>query len=116
MDQNINEINETDLKQIQYTVIKKDAVVNVKMGTGYIRRLQEAMHFLVKDKTAEQFEQYKKEAEALKDVQNPSFNEEWKNHVTTLGLLISTVEKAAVDQGLTRNASYDEFMSIVSKG
>lgn len=109
-------LSEEELKKLTYPVINKDAIITVKLGTGYVKRLQQALHFLVKDKTKEEFEQYKKEAEALKDVPNPHFKEEWKDHVTTLGLLINTVEKSAMEQGLTRNATYDEIMGLASKG
>jgi hypothetical protein len=111
----MDQITNEDYKNQLYPVIKKDAVITVKVGTGYLKRLQEVLHFIVKDKSAEEFEQYKKEVTAMQNSKNPSFNEEWKGHVTTLGLLITEIEKSAMAQGLTENRSYDELMNLVNK-
>lgn len=77
-------------------MIKPDAVIGIKIGTGFLQKLQNATLFLTRDLTAEQLETYKSEAEA-----NNGFSEEWMDHVTTMGILLKELEVNADAQGFS---------------
>ena len=85
-------------------VIKPDAIVDIKIGTGFLQRIQHILIYMSKDLTPEQLEKYKKEAE-----ENAEFSEEWMNHVTTLSTLLKEIENRADEQGF----SYDMDVPIL---
>jgi len=77
-------------------MIKPDAIIDIKIGTGFLQKLQNLTVFLVKDLTPEQLETYKTEAEA-----NKGFSEEWMDHVTTMSVLLKELETNADTQGFS---------------
>lgn len=81
----------------QITMIKKDAVVTIAMGTGFISKIQQLLPFLIQDITSEQIAQYKK----LVDEGVDDFPESWMDAVKTVSILISTIETEAIKQGAT---------------
>jgi len=80
-------------------MIKPDAIVDIKIGTGFLQQIQNLLMYLAKDLTPEQLAQYKKEAE-----EKISFSEEWMTHVTTVSVLLKEIEVKADEQGF----AYDE--------
>ena len=79
--------------------LKNDAIVDIKIGAGFLQKLQRTLLYLVKDLTPEQLAQYKKESEEHKE--NPQFSQEWMEHVTVMSVLLKEVETKAEEQGLT---------------
>lgn len=77
-------------------MIKPDAVIEIKIGTGFLQKLQNVTLFLTRDLTPEQLESYKNEANA-----NDGFSEEWMDHVTTMGVLLKELEINADTQGFS---------------
>ena len=77
-------------------VIKPEAVIDIKIGTGFLQRIQHVLIFLSKDLTPEQLAQYKKEAD-----EKIPFTEEWMEHVTTLATLLKELEVNADTQGFS---------------
>lgn len=77
-------------------MIKKDAVINIGIGTGFLQNLQQLLFYVAKDISTEQLEEYKKQAEAKQE-----FTEEWMTHLTTISVLIREIEKNAEEQGHT---------------
>lgn len=80
-------------------MIKPDAIIDIKIGTGFLQQIQHLLMFLAKDLKPEQLEQYKKEAD-----EKITFTEEWMSHVTTVSILLKEIETKADEQGF----SYDE--------
>lgn len=80
-------------------MIKPDAIIDIKIGTGFLQKLQNLTIYLTKDLSTEQLEAYKTEAEA-----NKGFSEDWMNHVTTMSVLLKELETNADTQGF----SYEE--------
>lgn len=84
-------------------MIKKDAVVDIKIGTAFISKLNEILIQLTTDKNKEDLEKYKKEAE-----ENKSFSEPWMESVTTVGILLKEIQNEAEKQGMTYETTVDE--------
>jgi hypothetical protein len=80
-------------------MIKKDAVINIGIGTGFLQNLQKLLFYIAADLNQEQLEEYKRQAEARED-----FTEDWMTHLTTISVLIRELEKGAEDQGHTYDA------------
>ena len=87
-------------------MIKPDAIVDVKIGTGFLQQIQHLLIFLAKDLKPEQLEQYKKEAE-----EKIPFTEEWMSHVTTVSILLKEIEEKADLQGFL----YEEEVSPIEE-
>jgi hypothetical protein len=80
-------------------MIKPDAIVDIKIGTGFLQQIQNLLMYLAKDLTTDQLAQYKKEAE-----EKIPFSEEWMTHITTISILLKEIEIKADEQGF----AYDE--------
>jgi hypothetical protein len=87
----------------EITMIKKDASVNITMGTGFILKIQQMLPHLIENVTSEQIAEYKK----LLEEGVEDFPEPWMEHVKTLTILISTIEIEAVKQGATYKENID---------
>lgn len=80
-------------------VIKKDAIIDIKVGTGFLQKLQKLMIHIISDVSPEQLAEYKKEAENFK--QDSEFSEDWMEHLTTISVLVKEIEQQAETQGYT---------------
>ena len=85
-------------------MIKKDAVINIGIGTGFLQNLQQLLFYVAKDISTEQLEEYKKQAEAKQE-----FTEDWMSHLTTISVLIKEIEKKAEEQNQTYDADLDSL-------
>lgn len=86
-------------------MIKKDAAIQIKMGAGFLQKIQKVLFYIASDLTNEQLEKFKTEAESFKE--GSEFSEPWMEHITTLSVIIKEVEKCAEEQGFT----YEEDIS-----
>lgn len=75
-------------------MIKPDAIIDIKIGTGFLQQIQQLLMFLAKDLKSDQLEQYKKEAD-----EKIPFTEEWMTHITTVSVLLKEIEEKADEQG-----------------
>jgi hypothetical protein len=87
-------------------MIKPDAIIDIKIGTGFLQQIQQLLMFLAKDLTPEQLEQYKKEAD-----EKVPFTEECMSHITTISILLKEIETKADEQGFT----YEEELSTTEE-
>jgi hypothetical protein len=86
-------------------LIKPDAIIDIKIGTGFLQQIQHVLMFLAKDLTTEQLTQYKKEAE-----EKVPFSEEWMTHITTVSILLKEIETKAEEQGYTYEGDVSEVI------
>jgi len=77
------------------TVIKKDALVPLNLGTSFINKLQQAFVYFMNQKTDEEVQAF---TDALKGETSLS---EWMTHYETLALLIKAIEDSAMQSNLT---------------
>lgn len=89
------------------TMIKKDAVVDIKIGSGFLKKLQELLMHVTKDISKEDIARYNEEVKKVTSV-SYEFSEEWMNSVTTISFLIKNIEQSAVDQGHTYQADFEK--------
>lgn len=76
-------------------VIRQDAQINLVVGTNYIKKLQELSMNMIIDRTEDELDSFQKELNENKT----EFEEQWKNNYFTVSVLISSIEKAAEEQG-----------------
>lgn len=84
--------------------IPKDAVIPVKIGTGYLLRLQKLLVHLIADKSKEELKDLE---ERLKD--NTIEEDSWMYHFQTIRDFVSYVEQTAVDEKLTVVKNIDDL-------
>lgn len=89
-------------------MIKKDAVIDLKIGTGFIQKLQKVLMHVASGLTPEQLEQYKKEASTI--TPGEEFSEDWMETLTTISLVIREIENEAEKQGHTYEGSIDDLI------
>ena len=89
-------------------MIKKNAVVDIKMGAGFLQKIQKIMFYIAAELTPEQVEQYKTEAENFKE--GSEFSEDWMDHLTTISILVKEVEKEADKQGFVYEDDIDNII------
>lgn len=91
-------------------MIKKDAIIDVKIGTGFIQKLQQLLMHIASELTPEQLEQYKKETADFKDISH-EFSEPWMNSLTTISILLRDIESEASIQGKTYEGSIEDAIA-----
>ena len=85
------------------TMIKKDAVVSIKVSAAFLKKKKKVMFSLIIDKSPEEIEQFKTEADKIKQEENylPQFSEDWMDNLFTMTVLINEVESTIIKEGLT---------------
>ncbi len=87
-------------------MIKKDAVINVKIGTGFLKKIQDILIEMTSSRTEEEMDVFKTCLE-----NKTAFPESWMENAYTLILLIRSIEEESISQGLT----YEEDITNVIK-
>lgn len=91
-------------------MIKKDAVIDIKIGTGFIQKLQQLLMHITSELTPEEIEKYKQEAATIKDISH-EFSEPWMNSLTTISILLRDIETEADKQGKSYDGSIDDVVA-----
>jgi len=89
----------------------KPGILELQIGSGVIRKLQEALNFIIKDLSKEDIVEY---SELFKKGTNSDdYPKEWMKHAHNLSFLIKVCEDAAVAQELTYQKNIDaDYTSI----
>lgn len=85
------------------TMIKKDALINLQIGTGFLQKLQQVLVSLTEGRTEEELQNFKDLAES----KAPEFPEIWMENIITVATIINEIEQSAIKQGQT----YDQEMT-----
>lgn len=92
-------------------MVKKDAIVDVKIGAGMLQLIHQSIMLLTKDRTPEDLEKFKKEMEAFNSSPlEVSFSEDWMSIIMTLSLLVKEIETKAVEQNLTTEIPLEDLI------
>lgn len=83
------------MEQEKLTFIKKDALIPITVGAGFISRLQQALIFLLDTKTDPEIDALTQALNDKKELDG------WMLHYETLALLIRELELSAQSNGLT---------------
>ena len=84
--------------------LKKDAIVNIKIGTGYLQQVAGIISFLVEGKTQEDLKNIEEK------IKNKTELEPWMAAVATLQVLIRTVFEEADKEGLVEYKNLEESL------
>lgn len=85
-------------------VIKQDALVNIKVGTGFIQKLQNLLMYIAQDLSEEQLEVYKNLTEKKEE-----YTEDWMNHLYTVSILLKEIEDQAEIQNFISENNIEDI-------
>ena len=94
------------METAKVTMIKKDAVITIKIGSGFLARMQQTFNYLLASKSKEDIDKYIEELKTISS-ENAEFSEPWMTAVSCISLLLKTTEDEAKKQGHT----YDKEIS-----
>jgi uncharacterized membrane protein len=86
-------------------MLRKDAVISIKIGTGFLKKIQEVLMDVSAGHTEEEFEQMNNLIN-----ENKELTESWMESVYTLSVLIKTIEDSAIEQDLTYEEDIDNII------
>ena len=89
------------------TMMKKDAVIKLQVGTGFLQRIQQVLSALASERTAEELDEF---TALVEQGQSADFPEQWMDHLFVLSAFVRQVEAEAVKQG----ATFDQDLDAVS--
>lgn len=90
-------------------VIVPEAIVAVKMDTGYYRRVQDIVSFMIHDKNDEQLKS------AHEQITNQVITEPWVQHYETVLILCKEFEQNAKNGGHTKLITQEEAKKLFSE-
>jgi hypothetical protein len=92
-----------------FEIIKSDTIIDIAIGTGYYKKIQEATMFLTEGKTQEEIN------DALKQIESQNVTSDWVNHYQTLLIFCKEFESKAKELGHTQTVTEEEFNKIVNE-
>ena len=90
-------------------VIKEDAIVSIKMSTGYYKRIQNVIGFLIEGKPTKEVQ------ESHKSIASRNVTEPWVYHYETLLILCKEFEKGAQDGKFIEKMTISELREAMEK-
>jgi hypothetical protein len=90
-------------------VIKEDAVISIKMSTGYYKRIQNVIGFLIEGKSTKEVQ------ESHKSIASRNVTEPWIYHYETLLILCKEFEKGAQDGKFIEKMTISELREAMAK-
>lgn len=76
--------------------LKPDALIEIKLSTSFVSRIQQLLFFILKDISKEKLEEYKTII-----VEKKETDDEIVDHIVTLSALLKDIEDKADEQGLS---------------
>ena len=90
-------------------VIKEDAIVSIKMSTGYYKRIQNVIGFLVEGKPTKEIQK------AHQSIASRNVTDPWVYHYETLLILCKEFEKAAHEGNFIEKMTIAELREAMEK-
>ncbi len=96
------------------TMIKKDAVVTIKVSAPFLQRLQKLMVAIALEKSPEEMQNFKEQADKIRTELNytPEFTEDWMDDIFTLSILINEIESTLIKEGFTYDQEIDDATNL----
>lgn len=85
-------------------MLKKDALVPITIGTGFIQKLQSMLMSLIADRTEEEINLLQQLAEQEQELPEP-----WMEHIQLLMVLLNELDASAQTNGFVIEKSVDEL-------
>jgi hypothetical protein len=86
--------------------LKPDVLVEIKLSTSFVSRLQQLLFFILKDISKEKLEEYKTII-----VEKKQTDDEIVDHIVTLSALLKDIEDKADEQGLSYESDPSQLES-----
>jgi hypothetical protein len=90
-------------------IIVPTALVEIKMSSGYYKRIQDLVGHIVAGKTPEELKS------ANDQIKNQQFNETWVEHYETVLILCKEFEERCKEQGFTKQVTPEEFAEMMGE-
>jgi hypothetical protein len=87
-------------------MIKKDATIQVTIGSGFMQKIQAIVLYMVSERTDEELAEFQRQAVAKEEL-----TLDWMEHLSTMMLLMNEIETKAEEQGFTYDADVTELDS-----
>lgn len=87
-------------------MIKKDASIQITIGSGFMQKIQAIVISMVAERTDEELEEFQRQAVAKEEL-----SLEWMEHLSTMMLLMNEIELKAEEQGFTYDSEITELDS-----
>lgn len=87
-------------------MIKKDATIQVTVGSGFMQKIQAVVLYMVSERTDEELAEFQRQAVAKEEL-----TLDWMEHLSTMMLLMNEIETKAEEQGFTYDADITELDS-----
>ena len=87
-------------------MIKKDATIQVTIGSGFMQKIQAVVLYMVSERTDEELAEFQRQAVAKEEL-----TLDWMEHLSTMMLLMNEIETKAEEQGFTYDADITELDS-----
>ena len=87
-------------------MIKKDATIQVTIGSGFMQKIQAVVLYMVSERTDEELSEFQRQAVAKEEL-----TLDWMEHLSTMMLLMNEIETKAEEQGFTYDADVTELDS-----
>jgi hypothetical protein len=87
-------------------MLKKDALIPIQIGAGFVQKIQSVLLALVNDRTEQELETYQKHLEQQED-----FSEPWMENIHLLVVLISELDKSSQANNLTVDRTVDDAIN-----
>jgi hypothetical protein len=95
------------MSETKVPVIRKDAQVQITLGTSFIKQLQDLSLFLIMSKSEAEIDEFQREL----GEKNIEFEEAWKTHYITMMYLLRGIDQAAEEQGFVDQVLKDDLTS-----
>jgi hypothetical protein len=89
------------------TLLKKDAIITLQVGTGFLQKLQGTLTGLASERTPEEMKAFQE----MLEKGETDFPEDWMDHMFVISTLVHGLEKEAINQGHTYEADVDSVIS-----
>ena len=87
-------------------MIKKDAAIQVTIGSGFMQKIQAVVLYMVSERTDEELAEFQRQAVAKEEL-----TLDWMEHLSTMMLLMNEIETKADEQGFTYDADVTQLDS-----
>jgi hypothetical protein len=87
-------------------MLKKDALIPLQVGTGFVQKIQSMLMALVDERSPEDIEILQKLAQSGQELPEP-----WMEHIQVLMILLNELDKSAEANGMTVEKSVDDAIS-----
>lgn len=89
-------------------IIKKDAIVSIKMSTHFYLRCKAVANYLIEDKSTEEINN------AYNRIKEETIDQPWIEHLETLLVLCAEFDKQANETGNIEELTKEEFEKMIT--